>query len=96
MPLRLGMEKFNEVYTECLLSLFALPEFLGFVGGRPSSSYYFIGCQYAPPPAIKHLKESIRTGRNPFPPSKQERAHVTTPKAADEHKKFEVRLVFDE
>jgi cysteine protease ATG4 len=51
VPLRLGVDKLNHVYSSALLDLFALPEFLGFIGGRPSASYYFMGCQV---PTQKH------------------------------------------
>jgi cysteine protease ATG4 len=56
IPLRLGVSVFNMVYAESLLSLYALPEFLGFIGGRPSASYYFVGCQV--PTRPHHLPPS--------------------------------------
>merc|ERR1719410_2819603 len=45
LPLRLGLDKFNEKYGPALLDCFHLPWSLGFVGGKPKSSLYFVGHQ---------------------------------------------------
>lgn len=43
IPLRLGVHTFNRAYIPSMQMLFSIPQFLGVIGGRPSSSYYFIG-----------------------------------------------------
>eukprot|EP00455_Lapot_gusevi_P042727 TRINITY_DN5110_c0_g6_i1.p1 TRINITY_DN5110_c0_g6~~TRINITY_DN5110_c0_g6_i1.p1 ORF type:complete len:445 (+),score=97.05 TRINITY_DN5110_c0_g6_i1:142-1335(+) len=45
IPLRLGIHKLNPEYISSLLTCFEFPESVGFVGGRPNSSFYFVGCQ---------------------------------------------------
>jgi len=43
IPLRLGLEKINVNYTSALLNCLELPWSLGFVGGKPNRSLYFVG-----------------------------------------------------
>ncbi|GMH40122.1 hypothetical protein BSKO_08026 [Bryopsis sp. KO-2023] len=45
MPLVLGIEKVHEKYLPQLRAVMEWPQSLGIVGGRPSSSLYFIGYQ---------------------------------------------------
>ncbi|KIY68678.1 hypothetical protein CYLTODRAFT_395071 [Cylindrobasidium torrendii FP15055 ss-10] len=45
MGLRLGLEDVNPLYHETIKMLFTLPQTVGIAGGRPSSSYYFVGFQ---------------------------------------------------
>jgi hypothetical protein len=45
LNLRLGIEGVNPIYYESIKALFALPQSVGIAGGRPSSSYYFVGSQ---------------------------------------------------
>lgn len=45
LNLRLGIEGVNPIYYSALRSLFSLPQSVGIAGGRPSSSYYFVGAQ---------------------------------------------------
>eukprot|EP00051_Salpingoeca_urceolata_P020735 m.315293 g.315293 ORF g.315293 m.315293 type:complete len:369 (+) comp19674_c2_seq9:1183-2289(+) len=45
IPLRLGLDKLNEVYLPELKRIFTLPGTLGAIGGRPNSAYYFVGTQ---------------------------------------------------
>ena len=45
IPVRLGLRTLSEVAEEELVSLFKLPYCAGVVGGRPRSSFYFIGVQ---------------------------------------------------
>nr|XP_018266846.1 uncharacterized protein I303_00824 [Kwoniella dejecticola CBS 10117]OBR89004.1 hypothetical protein I303_00824 [Kwoniella dejecticola CBS 10117] len=43
--IRLGLDGVNPIYYESIKSLFAFPQSVGIAGGRPSSSYYFVGSQ---------------------------------------------------
>jgi len=43
IPLRLGLEKINVNYAPALLNCLELPWSLGFVGGKPNRSLYFLG-----------------------------------------------------
>jgi cysteine protease ATG4 len=45
VPVRLGPTDLNETYVPSLLALISLPQSLGFIGGKPSSAYYFPGYQ---------------------------------------------------
>ncbi|KAF8329095.1 uncharacterized protein EI90DRAFT_2810383, partial [Cantharellus anzutake] len=42
---RLGIDGVNPVYHESIKKLFTFPQSVGIAGGRPSSSYYFVGYQ---------------------------------------------------
>ncbi|KAH7104204.1 peptidase family C54-domain-containing protein [Auriculariales sp. MPI-PUGE-AT-0066] len=42
---RLGIEGVNPIYYENLKTIFTFPQSVGIAGGRPSSSYYFVGSQ---------------------------------------------------
>jgi len=42
---RLGLQKFNQQYIPSLLKCLEFPQSLGFIGGRPRASLYFIGHQ---------------------------------------------------
>ncbi|GJJ09389.1 hypothetical protein Clacol_003611 [Clathrus columnatus] len=43
--IRLGIEGVNPIYYEGVKALFTFPQSVGIAGGRPSSSYYFVGTQ---------------------------------------------------
>ncbi|SCV69762.1 BQ2448_1156 [Microbotryum intermedium] len=45
LGLRLGIEGVNPVYHEAIKAIFRFPQSVGIAGGRPSSSYYFVGAQ---------------------------------------------------
>jgi cysteine protease ATG4 len=45
IPLRLGLDKFTPAYAPTVLGLMRMPQCVGVIGGRPRSSYYFIGQQ---------------------------------------------------
>lgn len=45
IPVRLGAEKFNSIYSPCLTTLFSIKECIGIIGGRPKHSLYFVGYQ---------------------------------------------------
>ncbi|KAF8588526.1 hypothetical protein K439DRAFT_1406329 [Ramaria rubella] len=43
--IRLGIDGVNPIYYEGVKALFMFPQSVGIAGGRPSSSYYFVGSQ---------------------------------------------------
>nr|XP_019014629.1 uncharacterized protein I206_00713 [Kwoniella pini CBS 10737]OCF53410.1 hypothetical protein I206_00713 [Kwoniella pini CBS 10737] len=43
--IRLGLDGVNPIYHESIKTLFTFPQSVGIAGGRPSSSYYFVGSQ---------------------------------------------------
>ncbi|KZT53447.1 hypothetical protein CALCODRAFT_501124 [Calocera cornea HHB12733] len=43
--LRLGIDCVNPIYYDSVKALFTFPQTVGIAGGRPSSSYYFVGTQ---------------------------------------------------
>mmetsp|Transcript_38066 Transcript_38066/g.60209 ORF Transcript_38066/g.60209 Transcript_38066/m.60209 type:complete len:253 (+) Transcript_38066:34-792(+) len=45
VPVRLGLDQLNDVYTEALKRVFKLPQHVGIIGGQPRSSFFFIGTQ---------------------------------------------------
>ncbi|KAF9426416.1 Cysteine protease atg4 [Podila epigama] len=45
VTVRLGIDKLNPIYNDAIKATFEFPQSLGIAGGRPSSSYYFVGYQ---------------------------------------------------
>ncbi|PPQ74689.1 hypothetical protein CVT24_003767 [Panaeolus cyanescens] len=45
LPVRLGIDGVNPIYYESVKMLYTFPQSVGIAGGRPSSSYYFVGSQ---------------------------------------------------
>lgn len=45
LPIRLGIHKINPIYHSSLLQLVSLKQSVGIAGGKPSSSFYFLGHQ---------------------------------------------------
>ncbi|KAF7983563.1 hypothetical protein HWV62_21152 [Athelia sp. TMB] len=43
--IRLGINGVNPIYYETIKALYTFPQSVGIAGGRPSSSYYFVGSQ---------------------------------------------------
>ncbi|GAA5906794.1 hypothetical protein JCM5296_001943 [Sporobolomyces johnsonii] len=43
--LRLGIDGVNPIYHNAIKGIFRFPQSVGIAGGRPSSSYYFVGAQ---------------------------------------------------
>ncbi|EOD35474.1 hypothetical protein EMIHUDRAFT_201591 [Emiliania huxleyi CCMP1516] len=55
VPLRLGLDRLNAEYVPTILGLLRLPQCVGVIGGRPRSSYYFIGSQGEPARRLLYL-----------------------------------------
>ena len=45
VPLRLGLSSINEIYGGALCACLELPQSVGFIGGKPHHSVYFVGHQ---------------------------------------------------
>ncbi|KAF9269781.1 hypothetical protein L218DRAFT_1072559 [Marasmius fiardii PR-910] len=45
LGIRLGIDGVNPIYHETIKMLYTFPQSVGIAGGRPSSSYYFVGSQ---------------------------------------------------
>eukprot|EP01119_Soliformovum_irregulare_P005679 TRINITY_DN17415_c0_g1_i1.p1 TRINITY_DN17415_c0_g1~~TRINITY_DN17415_c0_g1_i1.p1 ORF type:complete len:423 (-),score=60.11 TRINITY_DN17415_c0_g1_i1:53-1321(-) len=45
IPVRLGISNLNPIYLEMLKSVLQMPQSVGFIGGRPRQSLYFVGYQ---------------------------------------------------
>lgn len=43
--IRLGIDGVNPIYYDTIKALYTFPQSIGIAGGRPSSSYYFVGSQ---------------------------------------------------
>lgn len=80
VPLRLGLNGVNPIYYNSLQHYFTLPQCVGIAGGRPSSSYYFVGAQgtqlfYIDP---HHTKASVKSVRVPEQLQKQAQQEALT------------------
>ncbi len=45
VPVRLGIQCLNPIYIPTLKAFFSFPQCLGVIGGKPHSSFYFVGYQ---------------------------------------------------
>ena len=79
IPLRLGGEKFNSIYSTCIKKLFRSPYCIGLIGGKPKHSLYFVGVNedkliYLDP---HYCQETIDTNKTNFPLNSY---HCSTPR----------------
>ncbi|KDQ17504.1 hypothetical protein BOTBODRAFT_53103 [Botryobasidium botryosum FD-172 SS1] len=77
---RLGIDGVNPVYYESIKTLFTFPQCAGIAGGRPSSSYYFVGSQenslfYLDP---HHTRPAVPLRPPPSPSADSENEATTT------------------
>ncbi|KAF8625147.1 hypothetical protein AX17_006925 [Amanita inopinata Kibby_2008] len=45
LGIRLGIDRVNPIYYDTIKQLYTFPQSVGIAGGRPGSSYYFVGAQ---------------------------------------------------
>ncbi|KAK2461157.1 hypothetical protein APHAL10511_006684 [Amanita phalloides] len=45
LGVRLGIDRVNPIYYDTIKQLYTFPQSVGIAGGRPGSSYYFVGAQ---------------------------------------------------
>lgn len=45
IPLRLGVDKLNNIYVEDIKYVFHIPQCVGILGGRPRAAFYFVAYQ---------------------------------------------------
>eukprot|EP01090_Pellita_catalonica_P022015 TRINITY_DN8404_c0_g1_i1.p1 TRINITY_DN8404_c0_g1~~TRINITY_DN8404_c0_g1_i1.p1 ORF type:complete len:450 (+),score=49.18 TRINITY_DN8404_c0_g1_i1:71-1420(+) len=73
IPVRLGLDKINPIYLSGLKAVLCLPQSVGIIGGKPQSSFYFVGCQddrvfYFDPHVVNNSADAIsRNGETFFP-----------------------------
>lgn len=84
VPLRLGLNGVNPIYYNGLQHYFTLPQCVGIAGGRPSSSYYFVGAQanqlfYIDP---HHTKPSVKSVNVPEHLQRKARQELLTRQGA--------------
>ncbi|KIJ63953.1 hypothetical protein HYDPIDRAFT_112441 [Hydnomerulius pinastri MD-312] len=89
--IRLGIDGVNPIYYEPIKALYTFPQSVGIAGGRPSSSYYFMGSQadnlfYLDP---HHARAAVPL--RPAPPSSVQdyptvRSRETTPDNASDRR----------
>lgn len=69
LPLRLGLNEFNEEYKEPIKRCFELEQIVGMIGGRPNSAFYFYGITddsllYLDPHEVQNYEQNLLSGHN--------------------------------
>ncbi|KAF8062502.1 peptidase family C54-domain-containing protein [Lyophyllum atratum] len=85
---RLGLEGVNPIYYETIKLLYTFPQSVGIAGGRPSSSYYFVGSQadnlfYLDP---HHARPAVPLRPAPQVPARQGYRETTPESDRDRHR----------
>ncbi|KAF8054328.1 peptidase family C54-domain-containing protein [Lyophyllum atratum] len=85
---RLGLEGVNPIYYETIKLLYTFPQSVGIAGGRPSSSYYFVGSQadnlfYLDP---HHARPAVPLRPAPPVPAQQGYRETTPESDRDKHR----------
>ncbi|KAF8896755.1 hypothetical protein CPB84DRAFT_1848116 [Gymnopilus junonius] len=85
LGIRLGIEGVNPIYYESIKQLYTFPQSVGIAGGRPGSSYYFVGENEKEREVVSETeaevpkRSRIPQHRSSTPHSQHQNQHIRTP-----------------